>query len=163
MTENKLDSLETARAPVPKDKESSDGRQLLVEGMLLKGATYTEIEQKLRVSTKTIAKVSKNLIRRNAASEESVREILKTRMLAVASKSLSKLSTAVDSEDDAKALQSIFNSTYDRAVGKGQDNGQAQAITVSIANAFASPLATATQVTEEAEVTVDVTSEASDS
>jgi GMP synthase PP-ATPase subunit len=123
---------------VPKDKESSKGRQLLIADMLEQGKSYSEIKKTLHVSENTIAKISKKLIRRFDSRKESVERILKERMIAVSAKALDKMSNSLDSESDTKAITSVFNSTFDRATKTINDVQTSTNITIQLANLFGS-------------------------
>jgi len=156
-----LDKLETTSdltspAPAtsglrtPQDKDSRLARRLQVEHYLLAGLTYREIEVKAKCSPKLIASVSKEINQRLTGDAESIKGILKTRMLSTASKALTKVTEAIDGDDcDAKELLSIFNSTYDKATG-AKDSAQETNVHISLANMFSLP--TATEVAEVTEV-----------
>ena len=117
----------------------------------MSGKTYTNIQAETGCSSSTIARVSKTLIQRNDSNAESVQQILKARLLSTASRALTKLDSGLQSEDDLKVIQSVFNSTYDRATGTKDGNGQSQTVVVQLANMFSLP--TASQDTQDSKDT----------
>ena len=134
----------------PQDKTSREVKRLEIEGLLMKGFTYKEIQTKLDCSPNMVASVSKEIQQRLDGSVDSARAILRTRMLSTASKALTKVTEAIDGDDcDAKELLSIFNSTYDKATGAKDNQGETN-VHISLANMFSLP--TATEVTEVTEV-----------
>ena len=128
----------------PQDQDSRNVRRLEVEHMLLNGKTYKEIEHALTCSSKLVASVAKEIVTRNDEAQESVHEILKTRLLATASKALTKVHEGLDTEQDLKVIQGIFNSTYDRATGTSE---KAMTVNIQLANMFSLP--TQSQATEK--------------
>jgi uncharacterized protein YerC len=145
MNENKLESTPLkAHLVTPQDAESRNVRRLQVEHMLLKGKTYREIETALTCSSKLIASVSKDIVQRNDDAAESTRAILQTRLLSTASKALQKLDDGLQTEDDLKTIQGIFNSTYDKAIGTKDNQVN---VTVQLANMFST--STASQDSKE--------------
>ena len=144
MEDNKTLELEipARKGPiaVANHPDSVNLRRLEIEAMIMKGFTYRQIEARLHCSSRMISQVSKQIIQRNEANAESVQQILKTRLLSTASKALQKLDTGLEDEDDLKVIQSVFNSTYDRATGTKDGSGQ-QTVTIQLANMFSLPTA----------------------
>ena len=79
-------------------------------------------------------------------------------MLSTASSSLKAIDAQVQSGDcDAKELLSIFNSTYDKATGTKDSQGETN-VHISLANMFSLPASEST-ATQDTVVTVDSSSD----
>lgn len=129
-----------------KQRHDPATRKLKLEAIrqeLKNGLTYDQIERKLKCSRKTIAKVSKSIERQNLAEEETIIKLLKGRMLSTASQSLGQLQQKVANGDlEAKELESILKTTYDRATSSTSNESNSMTIQVQLANLFSSPSST---------------------
>ena len=142
MEDNKTLELEIPARKEPLsvhlDKETNKARRLQIEFMLNQGFTYSQIVAKQGCSSKTVASVAKEIVQRGDEDKETIRGLLQTRLLSTASKALQKLDDGLQTEDDLKTIQGIFNSTYDKAIGTKDNQVN---VTVQLANMFSLPTA----------------------